>query len=268
MSLFDVLRAAGGNDALRLIADTYGIPETEVRRAAEAFLPAFSAGIKQSTASFPGLADFMRGLAAGAFTRATLDPASFSPAGAPGADALRMLFGSIEAAQAVAKQASAFSGIPEERLHALMAPLAAMTLGGVMQQAKAANPLFDAMLKQFGSGEPGPPKAAKGPLDRLEEEQAERERAATGAADLLRMQQQMMETGLAAFQAGTSAWQKAMADLVKASGAPIGPAGEPRADISGRDLFGEMLEPGLRLSEAYQREMEALVERLRGGACG
>lgn len=265
MGLIDVLREAGGGNAFRLIADTYGVSEADVRRAAEAFLPAFSAGIKQSTASLPGLSDFMRGIAAGAFANAFLNPASIDPGGSTGADALRILFGGADATQSIVEQASAFSGIPEERLRILMAPLAAMTLGGVARQATVANPFLDDMLKQFGMAEPERPKAAKGPLDKLEEEQVERERAAERVAELQRGQQQMMEAGLAAFQAGTAAWQKAMSDLAKAGKIAGEPTDEPRIQGSGRDLFGEMFEPGLRISEAYQREMEALVERLRGG---
>ena len=43
-----------------------------------------------------------------------------------------------------------------------------------------------------------------------------------------------------------------------AAGAP-----DKAARPTGRDVFGEMLEPGLRLGEAYQREVEAMLERLR-----
>lgn len=71
----------------------------------------------------------------------------------------------------------------------------------------------------------------------------------------------MMQAGLAAFQAGTAAWQKAVAEaLPSADGSKAAP---PGPQTPGSNLFGDMFEPGLRLSQAYQREMEAVLDRLR-----
>jgi hypothetical protein len=76
----------------------------------------------------------------------------------------------------------------------------------------------------------------------------------------------MMQAGLAAFQAGTTAWQAAMAEMMKNARPPA----EKRsgAQASGQQVFGEMLEPGLRLSEAYRREMDAILARLWPDAKG
>jgi hypothetical protein len=78
-------------------------------------------------------------------------------------------------------------------------------------------------------------------------------------AELARTQEEMMRTGLAALQAGTAAWQQALGQMAKGAGGTE----KPEAQASGRNVFGEMFEPGLRLSEAYQREIEATLDRLR-----
>jgi len=119
--------------------------------------------------------------------------------------------------------------------------------------------MLDAMLKSFQSGAASPSPATKGPLDRYEEEQ-ERAAGQEPGGDLARMQEQMMQAGLAAFQTGTAAWQQAMGEMMKSGGAPPGAAASG-VGASGRDLFGEMFEPGVRLSEAYRKEMEALLDR-------
>jgi hypothetical protein len=42
---------------------------------------------------------------------------------------------------------------------------------------------------------------------------------------------------------------------------PGGRSNAPDAPLSGRDLFGEMFDSGVRLSEIYRRELEALMRR-------
>ena len=257
MNLFDIMRAAGGGNAFAALAPDYGLTEEQVTKAIEAFLPAFSAGLKRSTADPLGLMELMRRLSMGDYTRAFENPGwAWREGRREGHDALAFLFGSPAAAEAIARQASVFTGIAQEKLAELLPAVAAMMFGGLAQKSAAANPILDAMLKQFQASEPKPAASAKGPLDRYEEEQQKREQA---AADLARTQAEMMQAGLAAFQAGTAAWQQAMGEAAKAAAGAEG----PEAKASGPDVFGELFEPGLRLGEAYQREMEALLDRLR-----
>ena len=271
MNLFDIMRGAGGGDAFSQLGRQYGLSEDQISKAVQAFMPAFSAGLKRSTADPFGLAEFMRKLATPDFARAYQQPDwAFGAGRGVGEDALSFMFGSPEMARAVAGQASAFTGLAQEKMNKLLPAVAAMMFGGLAKQATAANPFLDAMLKQFRPGPAEAPSAAKGPLDRLEEEQAARERQSSGAADLARAQSEMMQAGLTAFQAGTAAWQQAMGEMMKNAGAAGGTADgkKPGTAPTGRDLFGDLFEPGLRLGEAYQREMEALVARLRPEAKG
>lgn len=264
MNLYEIMRAAGGGNAFPALAAQYGLSQDQIAKAMEAFLPAFSAGLKKSTADPLGLMEFLRRLAMPDYTQAYRQPGQFFGGGQrKGEDALGFLFGSPEVAEAVARQASAFTGLAQEKLAELMPAMAAMMFGGLAEQARTANPVLDAMMKEFRAGGSTGSGAAKGPLDRYEEEQARRETDPT--ADLARTQAEMMQAGLAAFQAGTAAWQKTMADMAKTAGggALAGDASRPETEPSGRDLFGEMFEPGLKLGEAYQRELAGLFERMR-----
>lgn len=264
MSLYEIMRAAGGGNAFPALAAQYGLSEEQIAKAMEAFLPAFSTGLKKSTADPLGLMEFLRRLGTADYLQAYRQPQSYFSGGPrKDEDALGFLFGPPEVAEAVARQASAFTGIAQAKLAELMPAMAAMMFGGLAEQARTANPVLDAMMQDFRAGGATRSGAAKGPLDRYEEEQARPESGAT--ADLARTQAEMMQAGLAAFQAGTAAWQKTMADMTKAAGggALAGDASRPETQPSGRDMFGEMFEPGLKLGEAYQREMAGLFERMR-----
>ena len=269
MNLFEIMRGAGGGDAFSQLGRQYGLSQDQISQAVQAFMPAFSAGLKRGTADPFGFAEFMRKLATPDFARAYQQPDwALGSARRQGEDALAFMFGSPEIARAVASQAATFTGLAQEKMSELMPALAAMMFGGLAKQAPAANPFLDAMLKQMRPAAPETPRAGKGPLDRYEEEQAAR--AGSGAADLARAPGEMMQAGMAAFQAGTAAWQHAMGEMMKNAGAAAGTAdGRPAGGTpSGPDMFGDMFEPGLRLSEAYAREMEAIVARMRPDAKG
>jgi hypothetical protein len=280
MNLFDIMRNAGGGNAFADLGPRYGLSAADMARAAEAFLPAFSAGLKQRTADPFGMGEFMRLLSGGDFFSAYRNPAA-AAAKRPGEEALAFLFGSPEAARAVAAQAASFTGLAQEKMAEMMPALAAMTLGGLAQQSAAENPVFEAMMRHFspqGAGAAGSAAGAagaakpagKGPLDRYEEEQDER--GSGGAADMQRAHEEMMAASLAALQASTAAWREAVSQMLKAGGPPGGPtvpSGEASpgpgpgagAAPTGQELFGEMLEPGIRVGEAYQRQMQAVLEQ-------
>ena len=259
MNLFEVMREAGGGQAFSGLARQYGMSEDDIRKAVEAFLPAFSVGLKRKTADPLGLMEFMRRLGSADYMRAYLNPEAAAGAGQrAGEDALAFLFGGPEAWKALAGLAGTQTGIPQGRLAEMLPSLAAMMFGGLAKQGAAVNPVLAAMLRQLQAGTPDKP-ARKGPLDRLEEAEAERTRSASDS--FAEAPSEMMRAGLTAFQAGTAAWQKALGEAMKSAG--VGNDHPTEAQASGREVFGEMFEPGLRLSEAYRREMEAVLDRLR-----
>jgi hypothetical protein len=256
MNLFDIMRQAGGGDAFAELARQFGLSEEQIGKAVEAFMPAFSAGLKRSTGDPLGLMQLMQKLSMGSYPEAYRNPAwAFGPGQQPGQEALSFLFGSPEAVRALAAQAAAFTGLSPDKLAAMLPALASMVFGGLAQQAARANPMFEALLQQM---QVGAAPAAKGPLDRYEEEQAARGES----ANLGQAQAEMMKAGMAAFQANAAAWQRAMSAAMSAADDTGPKSPMPK---SGPDLFGEMFEPGRRLGEAYQREMEALLRRFGPG---
>jgi hypothetical protein len=262
MNLFDMMRQAGGGNAFADLAKMYGLTPEQVAKATEALMPGFSAGLKRSAYDPFGLMQLLQSMALHDYTRAYRNPAWASSNGQrEGEEALSLLLGSQEVAKKTAELASAYTGLAQDTVRQLQAPLAAMTLGGLTEQSSAQNPLLDAMLKSMRAAAEEEKPKGKGPLDRYEEEQEKRERAA--AADMTRVMDQSMQAGLEALQAGGAAWQKAMAAMLESGrgDTPSAQAGEGgKAPAS--DLFGEMLEPGIRLSEAYQREVAAMLERM------
>src|SRR5688572_24912067 len=113
MNLYEIMRAAGGGTAFPALAAQYGLSEEQIRKAMEAFLPAFSAGLKRSTADPLGLMEFMRRLTLADYAQAYRQPEKFFGVGRKGDETLGFLFGSPEIAEAVARQASAFTGLAQ-----------------------------------------------------------------------------------------------------------------------------------------------------------
>lgn len=266
MNLYDMMRAAGGGDAFATLAPHFGLGREQFAKAVEAFLPAFSAGLKRTTADPLGMMELMRRLTATNYFRAYQDPAWLSIEGRrEGEEALRFLFGSSEAAEALARQASAFSGIPAAKMGEILPMLASLVFGGLASQTAAIHPAMMGMLDHF-KAPPEPQKdRGKGPLDRYEEEQERREEV---ARDAVRATADAMHVGAAAFQAGVAAWQDAVGSMMRTvGGGAISGAGEtPEDRPAGETAFGELFEPGRRVNEAYQREIEALLSRFSPGA--
>jgi len=266
MNLFDIMRSDGGGDAFSEIAKQYGLSAEQTAAAVGALVPGFSAGLTRNASDPFGLARLLSTMAEPDYAHAYTDPAWALKGGSrKGEEALAQLFGSEEIAEKAAELAAAYSGLAKESLKKLQAPLAAMMLGGIAKESRAENPLLDAMLKHVRAArdavaaEEEAPQA-KGPLDRYEEEQERRER--TENAAFLRAMEEGTQAGLTALEAGTAAWQSAMAAMLEGMPAP-GKSGKQAAP-SARDLFGEMLEPGIELGEAYRRQMTEMLERLAG----
>lgn len=265
MNLFDIMRSAGGGDAFSALAKQYGLTPEQISAAVGALMPGFSAGLRRSASDPFGLMQLMRTMALNDYARAYREPAWALTGGRREGDkALTLLFGSPEIADKTAELAAAYTGLAQDKLRELQVPLAAMMLGGIADQSRAGNPMLDAMLKSMRATPEEETPKGKGPLDRYEEEQAERERAAFAAP--AQAMGEMAKAGLAAFEAGSAAWQKAAADML-AGAKPDAAKSEAKdggaAPASPADLFGEMLEPGVRLGEAYQRQVTEMLERMQ-----
>ncbi len=245
MNLFDTISQAGGDDAFAALARQFGVSQDQARNAVEAVMPAFATGLKRSTEAADGFAGFLQALAGGHHASYVERPerAVSSDGIADGKAILGHLFGSKDVSRAVAAQAEAATGIGEAIMKQMMPAIAAMVMGGLSKQshARSANPLLGELMEQLTGGGTAR-QAGEGPLDRYERD--EREKNPLG--DLI---------GRMMGGAGNP-----LGDML---GQMMGGAGggQPR----GKDVFGEMFEPGRRMGEAYQKNMESIFDRYLSG---
>ncbi len=251
MDLFDIMREAGGGKAFQAMASQYGLQPDQVQSAMEAFMPAFSTGLQRNTADPMGFLKFMQAISTGQHGNYYDDPQSaMSGFGIDEGNAiLGHLFGSKDVSRAVAGQVSATTGIGQSILKQMLPTIASMMLGGLFRQSRGGggNPMLESILEQFtGTSRPG---AAKGPLDRYEEEQAEREKQEASSGGF-----------------GDNPFGQIMEQMLGgASGKPRPPQTPQSGPQSGKDIFGDMLEPGRRMGEAYQKNMESIFDQFLGG---
>ena len=276
MDLFDIMQQAGGGKAFQAMASQYGLQPDQVQSAMEAFMPAFSTGLQRNTADPMGFLKFMQAISTGQHANYYDDPQSaLSGLGIDEGNAiLGHLFGSKDVSRAVADQVNAATGIGQSILKQMLPVIASMVLGGLFKQSRGGgNPILETIIEQMTGGGASPP--AKGPLDRYEEEEAERESreaspAPGGFGDnpFGRMMEEMMGGG--ATGGGQNPWGRMMEEML-GGGAKAGqerpqkPAAAPKTPQSGKDIFGDMLEPGRRMGEAYQKNMDSIFDQfLRG----
>jgi hypothetical protein len=137
----------------------------------------------------------------------------------------------------------------------MLPAIAAMVMGGLSKQShtRSANPMLGELMEQLTGGGTAR-QAGEGPLDRYERV----ERAENPLGDLLG---QMMGGGALGGSLGGAG--NPIGDLLgqMMGGASSGADRQPR----GQDIFGEMFEPGRRMGESYQKNMETIFDRYLGG---
>lgn len=263
MNLFDMMRQAQGGEAFASLARQYGLTEEQVRQAVEAFTPAFSTALQRNTADPMGFFHFMQALASGQhaqFYRSAEEAAA--PAGQREGEAiLDQLFGSRELSRAVADQVSAATGLAEAVIKQMMPALSAMMMGGLEQQVRAGrNPMLEEMMRRMAAMSGAGPAAGTETAQDFDPKR--REQASPFPGGVAGNPFERMFEGLYGSALGT--------------GEPAGRAHaperepEPGTPRAGSDVFGELFEPGRKISEAYQRQIEALFDQFtrpppRGG---
>lgn len=152
-TLFDLMRDAQGGAFFDNLARRYGLSLEQSRRAVEAFMPAFSAGLRRSAADPGDFAALLRLLGGGSHSRLFEDPAAaFSDeALAEGEAFLTRAFGSRDIARAVTEQAAAVTGIGHDVLRAMLPAVAGVMMGGLARetQREAPDNPFLAMVRQM-----------------------------------------------------------------------------------------------------------------------
>jgi hypothetical protein len=273
MDLFDIMQQAGGGKAFEAMASQYGLQPDQVQSAMAAFMPAFATGLQRNTSDPMGFLKFMQAISTGQHANYYDDPQSaLSGLGIEEGNAiLGHLFGSKDVSRAVADQVNAATGIGQSILKQMLPVIASMVLGGLFKQSRGGgNPILETIIEQMTGGGP-----AKGPLDRYEEEQAERQSrepspAPGGFGDnpFGRIMEEMLGGGASGGAGGANPWGRMMEQMMGGGAGqeqPQKPAAAPQTPRSGKDIFGDMLEPGRRMGEAYQKNMESIFDQfLRG----
>jgi hypothetical protein len=133
LTLFDLMKQAQNGSAMETFAKHYGLAQEQALKAAETLMPAFSCGLKRNADNPYDIGKLM--FASGHYAPYFDDIArSFTPEGlADGQAALNRIFGSKDAADAIAAQAEKLSGIGQDVLKAMMPAMADTLMGGLVK---------------------------------------------------------------------------------------------------------------------------------------
>ncbi|MCQ8780791.1 hypothetical protein [Mangrovibrevibacter kandeliae] len=278
--------AAAFEAAAREWAKLFGLSAEEMRETAAALAPAFDLGIKRLMADPFGL------------SRMAAKPAAGVPAfpwlptsGGPGSrdDLAASFFGSKGLAEAVARQASAASGVAPEAVRALMAPFAVLATQA-MAQAAASEALKQApaglAAGDFGAATAEMLRRSANAIEALQRPSSAAAPAPFSPEAFQQMFANAMRAGKPAgapppdradapdmppfpnpfspfFTAAEPEAQPAEAEPDRApEPAPSGETAAPGApqDVAGA-LFADLLQSGERMREDYLGEMTRLFER-------
>lgn len=255
MNLYEMMRQAQGGEGFATLARQYGLSEDEVRKAVEAFTPAFATALQRNTADPMGFFAFMQALASGGHAQFYRDAgqAAAPPGRREGEAILDQLFGSRDLSRAIADQMSAATGLAEAVIKQMMPALSAMMMGGLEQQARAGrNPMLDEMMRRMAALSGAGPAADSETAQDTDPKRREPASSFPGG-----MAANPFERMFEAFIQGTGA---SAAEPAGRAHAPERQP-EPGAPRAGSDVFGELFEPGRKVSEAYQRQIEALFDQ-------
>jgi hypothetical protein len=272
--LIDMMMKAQGGQGIDTLARQFGLSQEQAMKAVEALMPAFSQGLKRNAADPMGLGALLQAFAGGAY-KPFFDNAgaAFGPAGLSAGDELvGRLFGSGEVARAVAAHAARATGLAQETLREMMAPLALMTMGGLSKETtgEAAVPggnvfadFLNQMMRQSGfdptAGQAWMPDPTDNPFGRLvaqmwgaqAQQAAKPKAAAPGGNPFADMFEQMTKAGLAMMPGAQ--------ETPREPEPPTMPSGRPRNTYD--DLFEQMFTTGRQVRDDYEKGIEAIFEQ-------
>src|SRR5262245_29566178 len=171
-SLYEILSNAHDGEGMTALGAEFGLTPTQTEAAVTSLLPAISMGLKQSTATPPGLGNLFSVMGQQQDLQDMYDDpeTAFGREGvAAGNDALSVIFGSPDVSRAVVDQAQNFSGVSSDVLKKMLPVLAGVLVSGLMRSSssgKSAPPelpassggsLGDLLGQIFGRGMSGSP---------------------------------------------------------------------------------------------------------------
>ena len=176
-NLYELVDDAHDGESLAALGREFQLTPQQTEAAVAALLPAISAGLKQSTATFDGLGNLLAMMGQQQHLHALYDDpeAALGAQGvAAGNDVLSTIFGSPAVTQGVVDHAQQFSGVSSGILKKLLPVLAGIVISGLMRSgSKPAAPqspapsgggaLGDILGQIFGRGMPGAPAGRSSP---------------------------------------------------------------------------------------------------------
>jgi len=136
MDLLSMVLNAAGGDAVRKIAQNFGLDENQASSAVSNLLPALGQGLARNAASPGGLESLMGALSAGGHDRYVDNPETLVGEGTvqDGNGILGHILGSKDVSRQVARNAAAQTGIGEDLLKKMLPVVAAMAMGALSKQ--------------------------------------------------------------------------------------------------------------------------------------
>jgi len=288
MPLYDMMMNAQNGDAMRAMAQQFGLNQSQMDQAMAALMPAFSTGLKRNASNPMDMSNFLSALAGGNHAQYFENmQAAFSPRGMQeGNGILGHLFGSKEVSRAVAAQAAAATGIGQEIFKQMLPILASSIMGGLFKQATGqsagqmqagamggSNPIGDLiseMMRQgMGGGQARPaPKASPmdNPLGQILEGMfggGQQRQPQQGGSNpftdnpLGQIFQDMLGGAMGGGQAREAPEPEQQPDPDRM------PSGRKRNPYD--DLFGNMFDAGKEVQKGYQKNMESIFDQYLQG---
>lgn len=142
MDLLNIILNAGGGNAVRSLARSHGLDESQASSAITNLLPALSQGLARNAASAEGLGSLMGALSSGGHQRYIDRPESLEEQDTinDGNGILGHILGSKDVSRQVAGDAAARTGIGEGVLKKMLPVVAAMAMGVLSKQSSAVGP--------------------------------------------------------------------------------------------------------------------------------
>jgi hypothetical protein len=178
-NLYELVDDAHDGESLAALGREFQLTPQQTEAAVAALLPAISAGLKQSTATFDGLGNLLAMMGQQQHLHALYDDpeAALGAQGvAAGNDVLSTIFGSPAVTQGVVDHAQQFSGVSSGILKKLLPVLAGIVISGLMRSGSSGKPaapqspppsgggaLGDILGQIFGRGMPGAPAGRSSP---------------------------------------------------------------------------------------------------------
>ena len=154
MNLYEMIAAAQGGQAMFNLGRQFGLSEQQSAEALRHLLPAFSTGLKRSTASPLDLSAFLNALNGGHHASYYDNVEAFGDTRTrdDGNAILDHMFGSKEISRAVAERAAQQTGIGAEILKAMLPYIASIIMGALFK--KGQNPIGDILGEILGGQAP------------------------------------------------------------------------------------------------------------------